>query len=106
MRAKSSKQRCPALCIINASQSQDWCHCCNGVIGVKCIFAIKYNFNHSKSFVLGVSKVTYQYTGIISIQYRYVFLKHFVYKNKNDCQNRTKHNNLLDAFRFNLNHHQ
>ena len=27
-------------------------------------------------------------------------------KNKNDCQNRTKHNNLLDAFRFNLKQHQ
>ena len=25
--------------------------------------------------------------------------------NKNDCQNRTKHNNLLDAFRFNLKQH-
>ena len=24
----------------------------------------------------------------------------------NDCQYRTKHNNLLDAFRFNLRHHQ
>ena len=27
-------------------------------------------------------------------------------KNKNDNQNRTKRNNLLDAFRFNLKQHQ
>ena len=27
-------------------------------------------------------------------------------KNKNNCQNGTKHDNLLDAFRFNLKHHQ
>ena len=31
-----------------------------------------YNFNHYKCFELGVSNVAYQYTGIISIQYRYV----------------------------------
>ena len=31
-----------------------------------------YNFNHCKSFVQGVLKVAYQYTAIISIQYRYV----------------------------------
>ena len=40
------------------------------------------------------------------MQYRYVFLKLSEYKNINDCQNRTTHNNLLDAFRFNLKHHQ
>ena len=27
-------------------------------------------------------------------------------KHKNDCRNRTKHNNLLDAFPFNLMHHR
>ena len=27
-------------------------------------------------------------------------------QNKSDCQNGTKHNNLLGAFRFNLKHHQ
>ena len=32
------------------------------------------------------------------------FLNLFNFKNKNDCQNRIKHNNLLDAFRFNLKH--
>ena len=31
-----------------------------------------YNFNDCKSFEQGVSNVAYQYTGIISIQYRYV----------------------------------
>ena len=33
-------------------------------------------------------------------------MKDYKFKNKNDCQYRTKHNNLLDAFRFNLKHHQ
>ena len=41
--------------IINPSQSQDWCHCCNGV---KSIFVTKCYFNHCKSFILGVSEVT------------------------------------------------
>ena len=27
-------------------------------------------------------------------------------KTKNDCQNRTKHSNLLDLFHFNVKHHQ
>ena len=31
-----------------------------------------YNFNHCKSFVKGVLNVAYHYTGIISIQYRFV----------------------------------
>ena len=61
---------------INAGQSQDWCHCCNGV---KCIFVIKYHFNLCKIFIQGVLKVTYQYTGIISIINRNIFLKHPVY---------------------------
>ena len=38
-------------------------------------FAIKYNFTHCKSFVQGVSKVTYQYAGIISIICWYVTFK-------------------------------
>ena len=36
------------------------------------IFAIKSNFNHFKGVLQGLSKVTYQDTGIISIIYRYV----------------------------------
>ena len=31
-----------------------------------------YNFSHCKSFLQGVSNEAYQYTGIISVQYRYV----------------------------------
>ena len=31
-----------------------------------------YDFNHSNSFVQGVSNIAYQYTGVISIRYRYV----------------------------------
>ena len=33
--------------ILNASQSQDWSHCCNGEFGVLCIFAIKIKSNFS-----------------------------------------------------------
>ena len=84
--------------ILNASQSQDWCHCCNRV---QSIFVMKYTFNHCKSFIQVVSKVTYQYTGISLIIYRYVSLKTpCIYRAKSTDRDKLTANKLIANQRF------